>query len=132
MPTEYSDGLPDKAYEVVRSLLRRQPELAGIVALNEPSTVGAARAIQEAGAAGRVKLIGFDSSMSEIDYLEREVLQATVVQKPFNMGYLAIKTAIRAALGQKVEPQISTGSVVITKKNMFSSENQKLLFPFLE
>jgi ribose transport system substrate-binding protein len=132
LPTEYSDGLPDKAYEVVRSLLRRQPELAGIVALNEPSTVGAARAIQEAGAAGRVKLIGFDSSMSEIDYLEREVLQATVVQKPFNMGYLAIKTAMRAALGQKVEPQISTGSVVITKKNMFSNENQKLLFPFLE
>ncbi|WP_027092048.1 substrate-binding domain-containing protein [Cohnella thermotolerans] len=131
VPTVYSDGLPDKAYEATRALLREYPGLAGIAALNEPSTVGAARAIEEAGAAGRVKLIGFDSSTDEIDYLEREVLQAIVVQKPFNMGYLAIKTAMRAYRGQKVEPLISTGSAVITKQNMYGRENQKLLFPFL-
>ncbi|MBB6692445.1 substrate-binding domain-containing protein [Cohnella xylanilytica] len=132
VPTVYSEGLIDKAYEVTKALLRERPGLAGIAALNEPSTVGAARAIEEAGAAGRVKLVGFDSSTSEIDYLEREVLQAIVVQKPFNMGYLAIKTAMQAYRGRKVDPSIGTGSVVITKKNMFSRENQKLLFPFLD
>ena len=130
-PTLYSDGLDDKAYELTRELLLRRPDLAGIAALNEPTADGAARAIEEAGAQGRVKLVGIDSSTSEIDYLEREVLQVIVVQKPFNMGYLAIKTAERASRGRKVEPLIRTGSAVITKADMYSRENQKLLFPFL-
>ena len=60
------------------------------------------------------------------------MIQAIVVQKPFNMGYLAIKTAVQAANGREVEPLIGTGSAIITKENMYSRENQKLLFPFPE
>ncbi|MOA19354.1 hypothetical protein D3C78_1397310 [compost metagenome] len=83
-------------------------------------------------AAKHVKLIGFDSSMKEISYLEEGVLQATIVQKPFNMGYLAVKTVIDARNGLKVQPKIDTGSEIITKENMYASDVQKLLFPFIE
>jgi ribose transport system substrate-binding protein len=128
--TLYSDGSPDKAYALTKELLQRMPDLAGIAGLNEPSTVGAARAVQELGAAGRVRLIGFDSSTEEIRYLEEGAIQAIVVQKPFNMGYLAIRTAVDISNGRPVEKRIRTGSVVIDKRTMYSKENQKLLFPF--
>jgi ribose transport system substrate-binding protein len=128
----YSDGSEEKAYEIVKNILLHQPEISGIVGLNEPSTVGAAKAIKHLSAQSRVKLVGFDSSMDEIAALEDGVIQAIVVQKPFNMGYLAVQTAIQAVNGHKVDRRIDTGSELITKDNMYTNENQKLLFPFLE
>ncbi|MNP85086.1 hypothetical protein D3C76_1846650 [compost metagenome] len=56
----------------------------------------------------------------------------TVIQKPFTMGYLAVKTALEVVSGHKVAPVMDTGSEFITKENMYTSENEKLMFPFIE
>jgi ribose transport system substrate-binding protein len=130
--TEYTETSEAKAYEIVKNLIQENPKLKVIFALNEPATVGAAKAIKDLGAEERVKLAGFDSSMDEIALLEDGFIQATVVQNPFNMGYLAIQTALQVSDGEKVKSRIDTGSVVITKENMFTKENQKLLVPFGE
>ncbi|MGE7822696.1 substrate-binding domain-containing protein [Paenibacillus sp. NPDC093718] len=130
--TYYSEGKEERAYEITKKLLSERPDLNGIVGLNEPSTVGAGRAIRELGLAGKVKLVGFDSSVKEVKLLEEGVLQSTIVQKPFNIGYLGIKTAISIIEGDKVLRNVYTDSVVINKDNMYTEENQKLLFPFVE
>jgi ABC-type sugar transport system, periplasmic component len=129
--TLYSEGLLDKAYELTKELLTANPGIKGIVGLNEPSTVGAGRAIDELGLSGKVKLVGFDSSVDEVKLIEGGVLQATIVQKPYNMGYLSVKTAIEAVRGKKVPKLIDTESVIINKDNMYTEQNQKLLFPFV-
>ncbi|WP_136604961.1 substrate-binding domain-containing protein [Paenibacillus dokdonensis] len=128
--TIFSEGQVQKSYELTRELLMKEPDISGIVALNEPSTVGAGKAILNLGLQSKVSLIGFDNSNSEIRLIDRNVIQATVIQRPFNMGYLAVKTAISVIKGQKVEKMVDTGSKVITKYNMYTNENQKLLFPF--
>ncbi|WP_284645174.1 substrate-binding domain-containing protein [Paenibacillus silviterrae] len=131
--TLYTNTQEELAYELTAKLLQSPvaQQLEGLISLNEPSTVGAARALKEQQSEGkRIPMVGFDSSVKEITFLEEGVLQAIVVQKPFNMGYLAIKTALTAAEGKKVEPWIDTGTVVITKSNMYSKDHQKLLFPF--
>ncbi|MBN2983630.1 substrate-binding domain-containing protein [Cohnella algarum] len=129
--TFYSDGIERKAYETTLELLKEHPDLKGIVGLNEASSVGPGKALRDAGAAGRVKLVGFDSSVEEVKLLEEGVMQGTIVQRPFNMGYLGVKTAVQAIRGEKVPKTIDTGSVIITKANMYEDENQKLLFPFV-
>jgi len=128
--TYYSDGDENIAYETTKELLRKHPDLAGVVGLNEPSSVGAGRAIKDMGRRGEVKLVGFDSSIDEVRLLEEGIIQATVVQRPFNMGYLSIKTAVDLMAGKKVPAVIDTGSLVVTKSNMYEDENQQLLFPF--
>ncbi|TXK76773.1 ABC transporter substrate-binding protein [Paenibacillus sp. N3.4] len=128
----YSNGSEERAYELTKKLLNEHAEIRGIFGLNEVSTVGAARALKELDKGGSIKLVGFDSSMNEIGFIEDGILQATIVQKPFNMGYLAVKTALEVMDGKLVKPNIDTGSEVITKDNMYTSENQKLLFPFVE
>lgn len=130
--TYYSNASEEKAYDIAKNLVANDHSIEGIIGLNEPSAVGAAKAVKELGAAGRVKLVGFDSSMNEIAFLEEGILQATVVQKPFSMGYLAIKAALQDIKGEKLESRIDTGSELITKENMYLKENQKLLFPFAE
>ncbi|MEV5025447.1 substrate-binding domain-containing protein [Paenibacillus sp. LPE1-1-1.1] len=132
LDTLYSNASEELAYVKTMELLRDEPELSGIVALNEPTVAGAAKAIIEMQVVTRVKLIGFDNSMEEISYLEEGVLQATIVQKPFNMGYLAVKAALDVSAGKKVLPMIDTGSEAITKQNMYAGDKQKLLFPFDE
>ncbi len=126
----YSNASESRAYDIVIKLLQDEPGIKGIVCMNEPTTVGAAKAVKELGVSSRVKLVGFDASMDEIAFLEEDIIQAIVVQNPFNMGYLAVRTAVDVIKGRKVEPLIDTGSEVITKRNMYTKENQKLLFPF--
>jgi ribose transport system substrate-binding protein len=130
--TYYSEGKEERAYEITKKLLLERHDLNGIVGLNEPSTVGAGRAIRELALGGKVKLVGFDSSVKEVKLLEEGVLQSTIVQKPFNIGYLGIKTAVSIIEGDKVSRNVYTDSVVINKDNMYTEENQKLLFPFVE
>lgn len=130
--TWFTNNFEENAYSIAMDLMKAYPDLAAILAMNELSVVGAAKAIEEAGMAGKVKLFGFDNSLLEVKFMERGILQATVIQKPFNMGYLAVKAAIDA-MNKKILPAfIDTSSVLITPENMYLPENQKLLFPFIE
>ncbi|WP_260115382.1 substrate-binding domain-containing protein [Paenibacillus hexagrammi] len=133
--TLYSDAQEERAYQLATGLLKgneaHRPD--GIICLNEPTSTGAARAMKEQQlAVGEIPMVGFDSSKEEIKFLEEGIFQAIVVQKPFNMGYLAIKTALEASEGKKVELRIDTGASVITKDTMYTKDNQKLLVPFVE
>lgn len=130
----YCDSNYQKAYRLTKELLEKYPDLDYIAGLNEYSAVGAARAVDEiqGGASQRVKVIGFDNSLEQIKFLEKGVFQAIVVQKSFNMGYLAVETALKVLKGEKVPPVIDSGSELITKDNMYTEQNQKLLFPFFD
>jgi len=130
--TWFTNNFQENAYAITMELLETYPDLGAILAMNEVSTVGAAQALLDAGKAGRVRLLGFDSSLAEIKFIEQGVLDATVVQKPFNMGYLAIRAALDAVEKKPRIRFIDTGSVLITAGNLYLPENQKLLFPFSE
>lgn len=126
----FCDSSSDKAYDLTCGLLEAWPDMNLIVGLNEYSAVGAARAVKDLGLSNQCHMAGFDSSIEEIQLLEEGVFDAIVIQKPFNMGYLGIETAVQAARGKAVESYVDSGSELITKDNMYSEENQKLLFPF--
>ncbi|AEJ20271.1 substrate-binding domain-containing protein [Gracilinema caldarium] len=130
--TWFTNNFQEKAYSITMDLINTHPDITAILAMNEVSVIGAAQAIEETGMTGKVKLFGFDNSLQEVKYLERGVVQATVIQKPFNMGYLAVKAAIDAVHKKKLPKFIDTGSVLIIPDNMYLPENQKLLFPFIE
>lgn len=126
------DGTEDAAYDLVKNLLSMYPDIQGIAGLNESATLGAARAVKEKRWTDKIKIVGFDSSIYQIKLLEEGILQATIVQKPFNMGYLSVETAVQALNGIKVNPKVNIDAVVITKENMYTQENQELLFPLVE
>ena len=119
-----------KAYLVTKEMLERYPSINVIAGLNEYSSVGAARAVNELGLKGKVRMVGFDSSIKEVEYLEDETFSAIVVQKPLNMGYLCVEKAVRLLNREKISEVVDSGSVLITKETMYTEENQKLLFPF--
>ena len=127
--TWFCDVDEHKAYLIAKELMKN-PDLGGIVGLNEVSTLGVCRAVAEENAEDRILVVGFDNAVKELSYLEEGILKATVVQRPYNMGYLSVRVASEYLSGKQVPPFIDTGSVLITKNNMFEREYQELLFPF--
>ncbi|MCY9656773.1 substrate-binding domain-containing protein [Paenibacillus chondroitinus] len=126
------DGTEDGAYDSVKNLLAQYPDIRGIAGLSETAALGAARAVKEKQRVNQINIVGFDSSIYQIKLLEEGSLQATIVQKPFNMGYLSLETTVQALNGIKVNPKVNIDAVVITKENMYTQENQELLFPLVE
>jgi len=127
--TSYSESDSDLAFRQAKTLLALEPPVMGIAALNLPTALGAARAIAESGKAGHTILVGFDNSYEVVRFIERGIIQDTIVQKPFNMGYISMESVRKLLSGKKPSAYTNTGSVDIDKSNMFDAENQKLLFP---
>lgn len=131
-PTIYTQGTTSDAYRATKQILVDYPDLKGIVAANQQVTDAVCDALRELDLQGKVKVAGFDSSRNIIYALEKDVIEAIVVQKPFNMGYLAVKNAIQAYRGKKIPAYIDTGYKLITKETLYLTENQKLLYPIIK
>jgi ribose transport system substrate-binding protein len=120
------------AQQLTIDIVNSGTEIDAFVCLNAYGTVGTAKAIEELGYAGEIKIIGFDSTPEEIRFMEKDVIQSLVIQNPFNMGYLGVKYALDAIGNEKIPKSVNTGSEGIDKENMYLPENQKLVFPFTE
>lgn len=118
-----------KAMDAARDMMTANPDLKGIFAANEAAAIGAAQAIRTAGKQGQVLLVAFDAAEEEVAALKEGVIQALIVQNPYNMGYLGVKTALDALAGKTVEKRVDTGVVVVTKENLDTPEVQKLINP---
>src|SRR5678815_920077 len=130
---QYAGATRDTAKRASENLLNRfGDEVQGIFTPNESSTAGMLSALQDIGKAGKVSFVGFDSSQTFIDALNANQLHGIVVQNPFNMGYLGVRTMVDNLLGKPVSKQIDTGVMLVTKDNMQSPEVQTLLHPPLD
>ena len=126
----YCDSNYDKSYDLTMELMEKYPDLKMVAGMNEYSSVGAARAVKAVGAEDRIQVVGVDSSQEAVRLMEQGVFKGIVIQKAFKMGYMGVEETSRLLRGQSYDPDINSGCELVTPKNMYSSEIEKLLFPF--
>ncbi len=119
----------DTAKRVAENLLNRYPDLQGIFCVNESSAAGMLLALQDLGRAGKVAFLGFDAHPVFVEAMAKGEMQGFVLQNPFEMGYLAVKTAVQHLQGQKVPPVIDTGVQIVTPENVKTPEMRAHLEP---
>ena len=130
---QYAGATRDTAKRASENLLNRfGDEVQGIFTPNESSTAGMLLALQDIGKAGKIFFVGFDSSKPFIDAMRSNQLNGIVVQNPFNMGYLGVRTMVDHLLGKPVEKKMDTGVTLVTPENLDSTEIQTLLHPPLD
>src|SRR5688572_22576848 len=130
---QYAGATRDTAKRASENLLNRfGDEVQGIFTPNESSTAGMLLALQDIGRAGQVSFVGFDVSQQFIAAINNNQLHGIVVQNPFNMGYLGVRTMVDSLLGKPVNRKIDTGVMLVTKENMQSPEVHALLHPPLD
>jgi ribose transport system substrate-binding protein len=132
---QFGGATTESAFSISETLLSAHKAAEGgvdaIFCPNESTTFGMLLALQKSGLAGKVKLVGFDSSEKMVQALQAGQLHGLVLQNPFNIGYLAVKTMVRHLRGEKVEERIDTGARLVTKENMSEPEVKELLSPDL-
>jgi len=131
---QYAGATRDLAYTASQNLLSRYgEEVNGVFCPNESVSVSMTKALRDIGkAGGRVKVIGFDTSVQSLRDLESGDVHGLVVQNPVRMGYLGVKTIIDHLGGEPVAKRIDTGVVLVTRDNMAQPDMQALLNPPLE
>lgn len=114
------------------ALLLAHPEINVLVAFNEPTSVGAARAVRALGRGDDIFLVGFDSNVVTIDGLQEGWVDALVVQNPYAMGYLGVESAYKLLAGQGggLAPVVDTSTQIVDRENLFTTDGQKALFAF--
>ena len=76
------------------------------------------------------EIYGTGSTSKILSFIEDKVISATAIQNEYNVGYLGVEMAVDMINGKSINNN-NISSTVITKENMYSEENQRLLFPFI-
>ncbi len=127
---EYAGATRDSARKIGDTLLAQHgSDLRGIFTPNESTTAGMLLALNSAHRAGKITLVGFDTSDVYVDSLRHKQLHGLVVQDPFRMGELGVKTMADHLAGKSVPKRVDTGATMVTPENMDQPAIQKLLKP---
>lgn len=132
LPTLYPDYSNTKAAEEVSAVIQSTPDLTGIYATHSAAAEGAAAAVLEAGLRGKVKIIAFDAEPAQVKDLKDGVYDALIVQKPYDIGYQAVKTAASVIRGDVKKKDVKHDNfldlVVATRDNMADPKVSKYFY----
>ena len=129
-----SDAFAESGRADTAALLTDHPEINVLLALNEPTSVGAAQAVKALGRSEEIFFVGFDSNVVTVDGLQDGCVDALVVQNPYAMGYLGVESAYQLLAGQggALDETVDTSTRVVDRDNLFTLDSQKALFSFEE
>lgn len=127
-------GMSDRAKSlaVAENILTANPDLAGIFASSEASSLGAIQAITTRALGGKVKLVTFDTSDSHIEALQNGVIDVMLVQDAFELGRQAVQSLVDKLDGKTPQRRIDITARQIRKSDLNSPEVQSLLHPKLD
>jgi ribose transport system substrate-binding protein len=118
----YAGATVESAYSASESLLLAQAaaqgNVQGVFAPNESSTFGMLLALEKAGLAGKLKFVGFDASEKLLSAVKANKISGLVIQNPFQMGYLGVKTLVQHLQGMRVPAILDTGCSFVSRADL--------------
>lgn len=115
----------EEAYNATTNMITANPDLKAIyVTAGGPS--GAAKAIEDAGKTGEIKLICHDVLEETAPYLESKTISVCIDQDPFNQGYEPVIAAFNTLMGEPAPEDINYYDAIVA-----TPDNVKELFPEL-
>ena len=115
---QYSQNDYNTALTVTSNILTAHPDLKGIFAANEASDIGAVEAVRIAHRAGKVKIVGWDTSPDEVAGVKEGLVYGLVSQDPFRMGYDGVRAVVALLRHQGHPGNENTGAEFVTKSNL--------------
>lgn len=116
---DYSDNVVEVGRDQTIQILAEHPDIVGIFGTNVFSAQGAGSAVQEVGLGGIVEVVAFDATEFAIDLLRNGTVTQVIAQKPADMGYFAVLSAVAHARGiTSIPKRWSTGYEVINLNNV--------------
>jgi ribose transport system substrate-binding protein len=111
------DGAKDRSFAATQDLIQAHPDLTGIFAVNDPSALGAFAALEKAGKAGQVKIIGFDGQVEGKEAIKAGKMYADPIQFPGKIGVEVTHAVVRHFEGKEVPKEILIPTSLYRKKD---------------
>ncbi len=131
----YAGATVESAYSASESLLLAQGvaqgNVQGIFTPNESSTFGMLLALDKASLSGKVKFVGFDASEKLLAALRADKISGLVIQNPFQMGYLGVKTLVEHLQGKSVPAVVDTGCTFVQRTDLDDPNVKSRILPDL-
>lgn len=128
LETQFNDNDANKAASQLQAVFARNPDLAGVFGANLFSALGAANGVQQAGQAGKVRVVAFDAPGSIVDNLNTGLVDMAIAQHPAEIGYFGVMAAYAHLTGNSVPTAIGTGFTVIDKSNVGDPNVAKFIY----
>lgn len=100
------EGQKDRGYKAAEDAIQAHADLAGIFAINDPSALGARAALEKAGKADQVKIVGFDGQPEGKQAIKEGKIYADPIQFPAEIGKKTMQTILSYLNGEEVDSEI--------------------------
>ena len=128
LETQFNEDDANRAAAQFQSVLARNPDLAGVFGANLFSAAGAANGVAQAGLSGEVRVVAFDAPQSIVNDIESGLIDMTIAQHPWSIGYFGVMSAYAHLIGQSVPIHIGTGFTVIDASNYDNPEIARYIY----
>ncbi|MDP4086458.1 MAG: sugar-binding protein [Bacillota bacterium] len=108
----------EKAYQIIT----KYPQVNAFFGTSALDGIGIAQVVETYKKQNQMYIIGFDTLPETLDYMKKGVIQATVVQEPYQMGYGAVKMMIDIINGKKVPSIVHTDTRIMRVKDLIANE----------
>jgi ribose transport system substrate-binding protein len=99
-------GKKDQAFRTAEDILQSHPDQDGIFGINDDSALGALAAVEKAGKAGRVTIVGFDAVPEARAAIKAGKIYADVIQQPKLIGRQTIEAIKTYVSGGQTQPVV--------------------------
>ena len=99
-------GLKDAGYRAAENAIQAHPDLRAIFAINDPSALGARAALEKAGKADQIKIVGFDGQPEGKQAIKEGKIYADPIQFPDKMGIEIVAAIVKHSKGEDLEPEM--------------------------
>ena len=108
----------DQGFNVFQNMLQAHPDIDTVFAASDLMALGAIEAIAAAGRTGRIRVVGFDALDDAKKAIAAGTMEASVAQFPYEMGRVAVESAVKVMRGEKLPPDINVKLELVTKENV--------------
>lgn len=106
-----------KALDVATNLLQGNPDVDGVLAMNDEMALGAIQALGDK-AGKSVSVVGFDGTEDGFAAVEKGTLLATIAQNPTELGRQSVQIIGNVLKGETVEEVVAVAVDTVDTKNI--------------
>ncbi len=106
-----------RAVSVTENILTANPNLMAVFASNDNMALGVVEAVRNARKLDEIFIVGFDGNPNAAEAILAGDLEASVAQRPYNMGQMGVEYVLKLAAGEAIPEEIDTGAVLVTPEN---------------
>lgn len=102
-----------------QAMMQTYPEMTAIFGTSSTDAQAAGKVAEEMGIVDQYCIIGFDDMEDTLNYIREGIVDATTVQKPYQMGYLGVELLVQTIEGTGPdEAVVDTGVTMVTAENV--------------